>query len=88
MACRVTPVLSAPSPKVAGTLSPASPKQPTRFVAMVDPAKCVACGVCVPVCAAGAITLADVAAINPDRCTGCGECVAQCPQDALRLQPA
>ncbi len=88
LASGVTPVLSTPKPKAAGTLTLPLPKQLTRFVAVVDPARCAACGVCLPVCAAGAITLADVATINPDRCTGCNQCVAQCPQDALRLQPA
>lgn len=78
------PVRPVAVPKTAGP----PPKPTTRLVTLVDTGTCAACGVCVPVCPAGAITVEAVATVNVTRCTGCGRCVAECPQGALRLTPA
>ena len=59
-----------------------------RLVAVVDTERCTACGLCVEVCAAGAITVDAVAAIDAGRCTACGQCVTECPQGAVSLRSA
>jgi heterodisulfide reductase subunit A len=52
--------------------------------------RCVACGMCVEVCPAGAAALEEVrgrrrAEINPALCKGCGLCVAACRGGAITL---
>jgi heterodisulfide reductase subunit A len=52
--------------------------------------RCVACGLCVEVCPAGAAELVEVrggrqAEINPALCKGCGLCVAACRGGAITL---
>jgi predicted Fe-Mo cluster-binding NifX family protein/ferredoxin len=59
-----------------------------RLVAVVDPDKCVACGLCVEVCPAGAITSNAAASVDVGKCTACGECVSQCAQEAIALRKA
>ena len=59
-------------------------------------AACIHCGVCVPVCPAGALSAAPVSELaaapalpygilvdwDPTRCTACGACIAACPHDS------
>ena len=59
-----------------------------RLVAVVDTDRCTACGLCVQVCPAGAITVNAVAAIDVGRCNACGQCVAECTQEAIALRKA
>jgi heterodisulfide reductase subunit A len=52
--------------------------------------RCVACGMCVEVCPAGAAEMVEVqnrrqASINPALCKGCGLCVAGCRGGAITL---
>ena len=52
--------------------------------------RCVACGLCVEVCPAGAVEMVNVrgqrqAEINPALCKGCGLCVAGCRGGAITL---
>jgi heterodisulfide reductase subunit A len=52
--------------------------------------RCVACGLCVEVCPAGAVEMVEVrgrkqAEINPALCKGCGLCVAGCRGGAITL---
>jgi len=47
---------------------------------------CIACGKCVPVCKAGALSTANPAFVDRERCVGCGACAAVCPTDALVLK--
>ena len=56
--------------------------------AMVNPAKCTGCGVCVEVCAYNAVSLDDngISVINTSMCKGCGACVAGCRSDAVTLK--
>jgi heterodisulfide reductase subunit A len=52
--------------------------------------RCVACGLCVEICPAGAVEMVNVrgqrqAEINPALCKGCGLCVAGCRGGAITL---
>lgn len=58
---------------------------PLAFKALVDPDKCIACGICQEICQTGAVTLELIAHVNPARCMGCGSCVEVCPQGAMSL---
>ncbi len=60
------------------------------MTAEVLPMRCVACGLCVEVCPAGAVEMVEVrgrrqAEINPALCKGCGLCVAGCRGGAITL---
>lgn len=45
--------------------------------------KCIACGLCVKVCRACAITLEDGRiTIDPDKCNNCGRCAYSCPTES------
>ena len=54
-------------------------------VAVVDAARCVGCGDCIPVCPYTAIARGpeEKAQINAALCLGCGTCVATCPSGAI-----
>jgi len=54
----------------------------------IDEAKCIGCGVCVPYCPAGAISVQNKKAqVNQDKCLECGTCgrarVVRCPAGAI-----
>ena len=61
------------------------------FFAVVDPARCSGCGMCVENCAYGAIGLVDdrrfgtVAEINQALCKGCGACSGNCRCSAIDI---
>lgn len=75
-------VLSTVYPDSSGEFS-TSVQIPGAFV--VDPEKCIACGVCVNRCPTDAITedTDGKAVINPDLCIDCGICANVCPADAI-----
>jgi heterodisulfide reductase subunit A-like polyferredoxin len=64
-------------------------------VAVVDPAKCVACLTCVRICPygvpqvqsnlTGVGDITGAAYIEPAVCHGCGTCVSECPARAIQL---
>jgi len=60
------------------------------YAAIVDPARCRACGTCVEICEFGAPELIGeiperVAQIDPVICVSCGTCAAHCPSGAISL---
>lgn len=58
----------------------------SRFAAHLDPAACLACGVCTRRCPMEAFSLLrGELTYDPARCIGCGLCVRTCPAGALRL---
>jgi predicted Fe-Mo cluster-binding NifX family protein/ferredoxin len=58
---------------------------PSPLVALVDAGKCTVCGVCLEVCAPGAISMIEAVEVDREKCTGCAQCVTACPEDALSL---
>jgi ferredoxin len=60
--------------------------QPSALKAVVDPEKCVACGLCEETCPVGAMTVGETARVDPMRCIGCGRCAEQCPQEAISME--
>ena len=60
------------------------------LISEVNKDKCSGCGICVPLCPYGAITMVEYngeprADINPALCKGCGVCTAACPSKAITL---
>ncbi|MGN1140856.1 MAG: 4Fe-4S binding protein [Oliverpabstia sp.] len=54
--------------------------------AVIDPVKCIGCGICQENCRFDAILEADGKFnVNEYSCEGCGVCAYACPQDAIRL---
>jgi formate hydrogenlyase subunit 6/NADH:ubiquinone oxidoreductase subunit I len=60
---------------------------------IIDPTRCLACGMCAYVCVSDAVTGSNEAksyvwAYDPGRCTFCARCVDRCTGHALSMEPA
>ena len=55
--------------------------------AIVNPERCVGCGICQEICPTGSITVNGVAMIDQSHCIGCGHCVSECRKGAISLEP-
>jgi MinD superfamily P-loop ATPase len=53
-------------------------------IAVVDPALCTRCGICVPKCMFGAMV--SPGEVDPYTCEGCGVCSLVCPEHAVQLR--
>jgi len=61
-----------------------------RGPVVLDPLRCLACGVCAYVCVTGAISGSENGracawSYEPGRCTFCGRCLERCPGAALTM---
>jgi len=68
----------------------APPPTGFRGLVLLDPGRCVGCGLCAYVCVSESVTgTSDDAEYRwhyePGRCTFCARCVDRCPADALRM---
>jgi len=63
--------------------------QRSNYRAVIDPEKCISCGVCIDRCPVKAIAEDENGKAKVDRakCIGCGVCVIKCPTDAIELVP-
>ena len=57
----------------------------SRSIVRIDEEKCTGCGLCIPVCAEGALEIVDGKAklISDRYCDGLGACIGECPQGAI-----
>ena len=61
---------------------------PSKKLAAVDMARCVACGVCETACPLGAVRVRRgcYAAVEAERCVGCGKCAKLCPVGCIEVK--
>ena len=56
-------------------------------IAIVDAARCIACGRCAEVCRFDAVVPGDTYSVDPIACEGCAACFYECPADVISMQP-
>lgn len=54
-----------------------------RWLPVIDPEKCTACGACAKSCVYHAITIDSYAVVNNEHCFGCGLCITRCKFGAI-----
>lgn len=60
----------------------------SRFISVVDRARCTCIGACIKVCPSKAIASdGGKAFVDESKCIGCGQCVSSCASGALKLVP-
>lgn len=73
--------------RAAIALNPAHGHEGPRQIALIDPARCIGCALCIKACPVDAIIGAPrwMHAVVPELCTGCDLCIAPCPVDCIDL---
>ena len=57
-----------------------------NYETRIDPAACIGCGICIPLCPVDALSMEGELAVRSGDCTlGCGHCAASCPEDAITV---
>ncbi len=56
-------------------------------IAVVDAARCIACGRCAEICRFDAVVPGDTYAVDPIACEGCATCFYECPTHAITMTP-
>jgi electron transport complex protein RnfB len=73
------------APLTANVMAP----EPAPLIAIIDPAACIGCTLCLDPCPVDAIVGAQglMHTVIESECTGCELCIAPCPVDCIRLEP-
>lgn len=59
-----------------------------KFLAQVDPERCIGCSGCENVCPTEAIAVVEkMAVVDPEKCVACPNCIGVCPEDAIKKVP-
>ena len=68
-------------------LNPSHGSAGPRKIAVIDPARCIGCTLCIQACPVDAILGAPkwMHTVVPEYCTGCDLCLAPCPVDCIDL---
>lgn len=74
----------------APTAAKAATPEPQPMVAVIDPAACIGCTLCLDPCPVDAIVGAQgfMHTVIEQECTGCELCIAPCPVDCISLEAA
>ena len=73
--------------KIISSLVPGRRLQLETKTSYVSETMCIGCGVCVDICAYGALTIDEskrISVVNEVLCRGCGNCASACPSGAAR----
>jgi ferredoxin len=76
-------IASVHSPKVPGDSPYKDGMGSLPFTPMVIQAKCTQCGICLPNCPTGAISLESEIELDQNLCIFCCACIKSCPEEAL-----
>jgi len=72
-----------------GVFSNRYPSQASNYRSVIDPDKCIACGVCIDRCPVTAIAADEngKSKVGRAKCIGCGVCVIGCNDEDIKLVP-
>ena len=70
-------------------LDPACGTESPRELAVIDPAQCIGCTLCIQACPVDAIAGVSkhMHSVIAQWCTGCALCLPPCPVDCIRMEP-
>jgi len=82
---RLAALLHRPAP----ALNPDCGAEGPRLLAVIDPAQCIGCTLCIQACPVDAIAGVSkrMHTVIASWCTGCALCLPPCPVDCIRMEP-